>query len=99
MTGSAILTSLKIKRHVYDITDRDCFMDNGCCVQLLTQSLESAHWGRRPRPVLSRRAVQQIGAFSRVAVPHKYGDHVTVFKLQNKEIASSSGAANRSNPR
>jgi len=85
MTGSAILTSLKINRHVYDITERDRFMDNGCCVQLITQSLEKAEWGRRPSPVLSKRAVKQIGAFSRVEVPHKYGEHVSVFTLQNKE--------------
>jgi len=86
---SAILTSIKIKRHVYDITDSDLFMDNGCCVQLMTQSRERATWGRRPSPVLSKRAVKQIGAFSRVEVPHKYGAHISVFKLQNKVLTNS----------
>jgi len=80
---SAILTSIKIKRHVYNITESDRFMDNGCCVQLMTQTRENATWGRPPLPVLSKREVKRIGAFSRVEVPHQYGKHVSVFKLQN----------------
>ena len=45
---------LKIGRHEYDITENDIFLDNGCCVQLITQSKEPVRWGHQPHPVLSK---------------------------------------------
>lgn len=61
---------LKIGRHKYTITEKDRFLDNGSCVQLLTQSKEKVSWGRRATPVLSRRAVKEIAAYSRVSYPY-----------------------------
>ena len=63
--GVSVIT-IKVGRHVYDIDDKDEFMDNGSCVLLLTQSKENSVWGRRPHPVLSKRAVKDIDRFDRV---------------------------------
>ncbi len=51
---------LKIGRHTYEITSEDIFLDNGACVQLLTQSKERSDWGRIPNPVLSKKAIKEL---------------------------------------
>ena len=56
---------LKIGRHTYTITNKDKFMDNGSCVQLLTQSKEPASFGFRPNPILSKRAIKKL-----LSIPH-----------------------------
>lgn len=74
---------LKIGRHTYTITEDDKFLDNGACVQLLTQSKEKGEWGRKPIPKLSKRAAKEISEYERVQVYHDYdSDFVTVFKLR-----------------
>jgi len=72
---------LKLGRHEYEITRADVFMDNGACVQLLSQSKEIGGWGRKKTPVLSKRAVKEISCFDRLPKKHKYGDGVAVFSL------------------
>lgn len=67
---------LKIGRHTYNITESDVFMDNGSCVQLLSQ-----RYGRRFFPVLSKKAIKKIARFKRIEIPHRYGIGVQVFKL------------------
>jgi len=52
--------TVKIGRHEYEITQEDCFLDNGKCVQLMTQSQEPVEWGRRANPVLSKRLVKEL---------------------------------------
>lgn len=54
---------VKIGRHTYDISSDDVFMDNGSCVQLVTQSKERLDWGVRPNPVLSKRAMVELAKF------------------------------------
>ena len=76
---------LKTRRHEYDITANDVFMDNGACVQLLSQSKEKSTWGKRPAPILSKMAVQQINKFRRVTREHGYGQFVQVFSLGVEE--------------
>lgn len=61
---------------------RDCFMDNGACVQLLTQSKEKSTWGSRPSPVLSKRAIREIAKCERIEKPHNYGGDVTIYRLK-----------------
>ena len=82
MTGSAILVSLKMGRQVYDITDTDKFLDNGACIQIITQRgpFHNYHFAT---PVLTKKATREIGVFARVNHPHKYGAGCTVFSLQN----------------
>ena len=63
-----VITSLKIGRHIYEITGKDRFMDNGSCVQLLTQSNEKISWGHRPSPTLSKRAIKQISSMDRLII-------------------------------
>ena len=75
------MITLKIGRHEYDITSDDEFMDNGSCVQLLSQSKERSDWGRTPNPVLSKRAVKQIYSYDIISKKHSYGDAVAVFSL------------------
>lgn len=73
---------LKIGRHKYVITENDSFMDNGACVQLLTQSEENSSWGHRPNPVLSKKAIKEISVFKRVDKDHGYSTSVQVFSLK-----------------
>lgn len=76
------LLDLKIGRHTYEIDGNDEFMDNGNCVQLLTQSKEKSDWGRKPNPVLSRRADKEIAGFLRLYVEGTSIDSkVKLFKL------------------
>lgn len=75
---------IKIGRHEYDISANDVFIDNGSCVQLLSQSKEKSDWGRRPNHVLSKRAIKEISTFKRVPVKHNYSTNVDIFKLDLK---------------
>ena len=51
---------IKIGRHIYTITKKDRFMDNGSVVMLQTQSQEKISWGHRPVPCLSKKLVKQL---------------------------------------
>ena len=66
------MITLKIGRHEYQITEKDTFMDNGACVLLITQSKEKSDWGRRPHPVLSKRAIKEISKFERSPINGLY---------------------------
>ena len=73
---------LKIKRHNYEIDEQDEFMDNGACVQLLTQSKERGEWGRTPNPILSKRAIKEISVYERLQRSHNYTTDIQVFSLR-----------------
>lgn len=74
---------LKIGRNVYTITEKDVFMDNGACVQLLTQSKEKSVWGRKTTPVLPKRAIKEISKYERVQHKHNYKQQtLQVFNLK-----------------
>jgi hypothetical protein len=67
------ITKLKIARHEYSITRQDRFLDNGSCVQLISQSKEISNWGRQANPVLSQRAEKEISKLLRVNIVNKKG--------------------------
>ena len=73
---------MKIGRHEYEITGADKFMDNGACVQLMTQSKEKSMWGHRCSPILSEKLVKAIKKLKRTVHLHNYGEGVTVFSIQ-----------------
>jgi hypothetical protein len=75
---------LKVGRHEYKISREDLFMDNGACVQLLSQSREKVRWGKRHAPILSKRAVKEISKFNKIQKPHRFagGVDVEVFSLE-----------------
>jgi hypothetical protein len=77
-----MIIKIKVGRDEYSITEDDQFMDNGNCVQLLTQSKERSDWGRIPNPVLSKREVKNISKFKRVEIEHSYREGVSVFSLK-----------------
>ena len=73
---------LKIGRNVYQITKEDRFMDNGCCVQLITQSKERSSWGHMPNPVLSKKAVKELSKVGQVEHDNsRYTTEVRIFSL------------------
>jgi len=76
--------NLKIGRHNYEITEKDLFLDNGCCVQLLSQSKENpSMWSSSsPKPTLSKKTIKQILPFKKVI---KTDGRLIYFKLQNME--------------
>ena len=74
---------LKIGRNIYTITDKDEFMDNGNCVQLLTQSKELSQWGRRSNPVLSKKTIKEIEKYKKTFIDHAYRSKVYVFRLSS----------------
>lgn len=57
---------MKIGRHEYELVKGDKFLDNGACVQLMTQSKEPSEWGKSPLPKLSQRAVTELKAMDNV---------------------------------
>ena len=77
------LLELKVKRNTYTITTEDVFMDNGHYVQLLSQSKEHSGYGQYYRPVLSKRAIKEIGSFLRIQQAYTHGSTVQVFTLDN----------------
>ena len=72
---------LKIGRNEYGITSDDIFLDNGVCVQLLTQSAERSTRSGKPNPVLSKRTVEEISAYKRIHKNHTYPANAQVFSL------------------
>ena len=81
-TGYPYLLTIKCGRYEYVITERDLFMDNGACVQLLSQRGPWSNWSYTT-PILSKREIKRIGKFHHVQRPHSYGASVKVFSLQN----------------
>ena len=77
------MVTLKIGRHTYQITDKDQFLDNESCVQLMTQSKETMSYGTRATPVLSKRTVKEISGFERVQHKHSYGNTCELFSLKD----------------
>jgi len=73
---------LKIGRNEYEIACSDIFMDNGVCVQLMSQSKECASWGNSPAPILSQKAINQINKYDHVPQEHNYSTDVEVFSLK-----------------
>lgn len=75
---------LKIGKYIYDITEKDLFLDNGCCVQLLSQSKEKPQrWDReRPYPIVIKKIQKQIRPFKKVV---KTDGCMIYFKLENME--------------
>lgn len=84
--------NLKIGRHTYIITEKDLFMDNEACIQLLTQSKEKSNWGHRPNPVLSKKAIKEINKFERLQKKHGYDKRIQVFSL--KEVQNENRTRN-----
>ena len=73
---------IKIGRNEYEITKRDIFMDNGACIQLMSQNKERVNcWGHRSSPVLYQRAAKQVNKYARIQKKHKYRKTVEVFSL------------------
>ncbi len=75
------MVELKIGKHKYKITSNDEFMDNGACIQLISQSKELTSCGHCPHPVLPKAAVKAINKFKRNQLQHGYGDTVEIFTL------------------
>jgi len=72
---------LKIGRNEYEITCSDIFMDNGACVQLMTQSKERLKWKGRPL-VLSQKAIKQINKYDHLPQKNNYSTDVKMFSLK-----------------
>jgi hypothetical protein len=74
---------LKIDRYQYKITKDDLFLDNGSCIQLMSQSHEKRVPGcARPWPVLSKKAIKQISDFVRIEVQQHTYKYAKVFRLK-----------------
>ena len=74
--------NIKIGRHQYIITKDDKFMDNGVCIQLLTQSKEKSNWGQKPTPILSKKVVKELFKEDLVFYKNIYGNGIQIFGLK-----------------
>ena len=74
--------TLKIKRHEYEITEKDEFLDNGSCIQLLTQSKEYDRWAQESTPKLSQKMVKEISRYERIPRKGRYNTRYSVFSLK-----------------
>lgn len=83
---------LKIGKYEYDITEADKFLDNGACVQLLTQSKEKIkrYDSRPPSPKLSLTLIQKIKKMELIQrpVPAHLMSHCRIFSIRIKEDSS-----------
>jgi len=72
---------MKIGRHEYEIIIGDKFLDNGCVIQLITQSKEKSKFGHKPNPILSKRAVQELKNNYEIEL-YRYGEtNATIIKV------------------
>lgn len=60
-----IITTIKIKRRKYEITDKDMFLDNGLATGLLTQAGRLMGWDYET-PTLSEENIQHVLSFPQV---------------------------------
>lgn len=83
------MLTLKIGRYEYEITEKDTFMDNGACVQILSQKKQFKDW-HYVTPVLSKKAIKQISKYERIPVESSYNAEVFRLKLEenSREISS-----------
>lgn len=72
---------IKIGRYDYVITESDRFMNNGRCIQLMTQGKESFGYGQMKVPKLSKLAEKEISKYERKSHPHSHGSNVEFFSL------------------
>jgi len=79
------LLIIKVKRWEYEITEADKFMDNGACVQLLTQSKQRGSWARKITSKLSKQAIKQISRFKRIPHEHPNAVGAQVFSLESSQ--------------
>ena len=75
---------LKLGRHEYQISGDDIFMDNGACIQLLTQSKLPGWFDSRPNPKLTKGAIKQISRYPQVDIENKEG--IRIFRLLLQEV-------------
>lgn len=77
---------IKINRKEYEITTDDRFLDNGCCVQLLTQSKEKTVRFWQATPKLPKRITTKIMKLKLVDVKHNYGSTCRVFYISQESL-------------
>lgn len=73
---------LKICRHKYSITPEDRFMDNGSCVQLLTQSKKRSNWGHKPNPVMPKKSAKDFLGKDLKEYKSEYEDGVRILGIK-----------------
>ena len=78
---------LKIGRHTYSITREDVFLNNGKCVQLMTQKVPSPHYfSGEKTPILSKAAVKQLKKHPDVKefdASAQYHEGCTILRIKN----------------
>ena len=77
------ILTIKVGRIFYNITTDDVFLDNGACVQLITQKGPLKDW-RHTSPVLPLREVKRISAFTKIQRKHNYDNSCSVFSLTKR---------------
>lgn len=77
---------VKINRKEYEITTDDRFLDNGVCLQLLTQSKEKTirFWQATPR--LPKCLANKIMKLKLIDVKHNYGSRCRVFYISQESL-------------
>ena len=79
-----IITTIKIRNRKYEITEADRFLDNGICIQLVTQKGRLRGWNYEPI-VLTKVMVKHILSFPLI----KYETKKRLFSITAKEIKPS----------
>jgi len=72
---------IKVGRREYEITPDDRFMDNGACVQLISQKGPFERWHHK-NIVLSKREIKKLDKLGRIEHPHKYGSWISIFSVE-----------------
>lgn len=78
--AKAVERNFFLRSMAQPVTSKGRFMDNGACIQLLTQSKQFDGW-QSINPVLPKREVKSIQKMEHDRHPHNYGKSVTIFSL------------------
>ena len=79
-----ILIVLKIRKEEYNITEKDKFLDNGKCIQIMTKKGPFRGWNYTT-PLLTKKMEKEISKLNKVYHEHKHGTMCKVFSLTKKE--------------
>lgn len=74
---------IKIGRNEYEITPDDRFMDNGACVQLITQKGPFKKWNYESL-ILPKREINRLEKMGRIEHSHRYGSNISIFSVKEE---------------
>jgi hypothetical protein len=86
ITEHKLVMVLKIRNQEYEITEKDKFLDNGSCIQLITKNRSLGKWNTAT-PVLTKKAIKDIEPFRGESkeYPSEFCSGCKIFSLKSRD--------------